>query len=86
MKGRVRTDMKDKLFLALMEAQRAHGHLSLQGFQKLNLSEGQPKTLYILLRAEGCVQKELAEMARVRPASIAIMYPIRWTRQVKGIA
>ena len=33
-----------------MEAQRAHGHLSLQGFQKLNLSEGQPKTLYILLR------------------------------------
>ena len=65
--------MKDKLFLALMEAQRAHGHLSLQGFQKLNLSEGQPKTLYILLRAEGCVQKELAEMARVRPASMTVL-------------
>ncbi len=65
--------MTDKIFLALLEAQGAHGDLSRQGFQRLNLSEGQPKILYILLRIEGCVQKELADIAKVRPSTMTVL-------------
>lgn len=65
--------MKDKIFLALLETQGAHAELARIGFQRMNLSEGQPKILYILLRTEGCVQKELAEKAQVRPSTITVL-------------
>lgn len=65
--------MTDKIFLALLEAQGAHGNLSRQGFQRLNLSEGQPKILYILARVEGCVQRELASLAGIRPSTMTVV-------------
>ena len=66
--------MKDKIFLALMEASAAHGMKSRVGFQKMDLSEGQPKVLYILAQNPGCVQKELAEKCGVsQPTLTAIL-------------
>lgn len=65
--------MKDKIFLALLETQGAHGKLARKEFQKMNLSEGQPKILYILLKTEGCVQRELAERAQVRPSTMTVL-------------
>ncbi len=65
--------MKDKIFLALLETQSAHWNLARQGFAQLELTEAQPKILYILLRMEGCVQKELAEAAQIRPSSLTVL-------------
>lgn len=62
-----------KIFIELLRTQGAHAELARVGFQKLNLSEGQPKILYILLRTEGCVQKELADIARVRPSTMTVL-------------
>ncbi len=64
--------MKEKFFLALLETQKAHWELSRKGFQQLELTDGQPKILYILLRIEGCVQKELAEVCKIRPSTLTV--------------
>ena len=64
--------MREKFFLALLETQKAHWELSRKGFQKLELTDGQPKILYILLRREGCVQKDLAEVCRIRPSTLTV--------------
>ena len=65
--------MKNKIFLALLETQGAHAELARMEFQKMNLSEGQPKILYVLLKEEGCVQKELAGIAQVRPSTMTVL-------------
>ncbi len=65
--------MKDKIFLALLETQGAHWNLSRKGFQELELSDGQPKILYILLGHEGCVQKDLAQMCQIRPSTMTVL-------------
>ena len=65
--------MQDKLFLALMETQAAHWNLARKGFQEMDLSDGQPKVLYILRVMEGCVQKELAEACQIRPSSMTVL-------------
>lgn len=65
--------MQDKIFLALMETQAAHWNLSRQGFQALNLTDGQPKVLYVLQTKEGCVQKELAQICKIRPSSMTVL-------------
>ena len=65
--------MQEKLFLALMETQAAHWELSRKGFQELDLPNGQPKVLYILQAVEGCVQKELARICKIRPSSMTVL-------------
>lgn len=65
--------MNEKIFMLLLETQGAHAQLARQGFQKLDLSEGQPKILYILLNNQGCVQKELAQWAKVKPSTMTVL-------------
>ena len=64
--------MKEKFFLALMETQNAHWELSRKGFQQLELTDGQPKILYILQNMEGCMQKDLAAVCRIRPSTLTV--------------
>lgn len=66
--------MKDKLFLALMEAYSMHAESSRMIFQKYNLSAGQPKVLYILNIKDGYLQKELAKICKVtQPTMTALL-------------
>lgn len=65
--------MRDKIFLALLETSAAHANKSREGFQRLNLSDGQPKILYILLWAEGCTQKELAVRCQIRQSTMTVL-------------
>lgn len=55
---------------ALIDASANHKKRFRQEIFKLDLSEGQPKVLVFLLKYEGCLQKELAEMCYVKPATM----------------
>ncbi len=61
---------RDFLHVMLIRASASHKKRSRQNFQKLNLTEGQPKVLSILRGMEGCQQKELAKACRVEPATM----------------
>lgn len=63
----------DKLFLALLGASSAHADASRKAFAELNLTEAQPKILYILRRTDGIVQKELAGICNIRPSTLTVM-------------
>ncbi len=65
--------MREIFFLTLLDTQTAHWNRSRIGFQELNLSDGQPKVLYILRTMEGCVQKELAKACDIKPPSMTVM-------------
>lgn len=65
--------MKDNLFLALLETSTLHALRCREVFQQMNLSEGQPKVLYILLDHPGCIQKQLAEWCGIRQSTLAVM-------------
>jgi len=65
--------MADKIFLALLETSAAHANRSREGFQRLNLTDGQPKILYNLAKGDGCIQKELAERCRIKPSTLTVM-------------
>ncbi|MBP3610630.1 MAG: MarR family transcriptional regulator [Lachnospiraceae bacterium] len=65
--------MREIIFLALQDTQKAHWNRSRKGFQELDLSDGQPKTLYILRAMDGCVQKELAKACDIKPSSMTVM-------------
>ncbi|MBO5354162.1 MAG: MarR family transcriptional regulator [Lachnospiraceae bacterium] len=65
--------MQEIIFLTLMDTQKAHWNRSRKGFQELDLSDGQPKTLYILRVMDGCVQKELAKACDIKPSSMTVM-------------
>lgn len=67
------TNMREILFLSLMAAQKSHWNRSRKGFQELNLSDGQPKVLYILRGMDGCVQKDLARACDIKPSSMTVM-------------
>lgn len=58
------------LHVLLIEASALHKKKSRQRFQELNLSEGQPKVLSVLMPIEGCLQKELAKACHVEPATM----------------
>ena len=60
-------------FLALLEASDAHWNMTRKGFQKLGLSDGLPKVLYILQAFEGCTQKTLAEYCKVKPPTMTVL-------------
>ncbi len=61
------------LHVMLISASAAHKKRSRQRFQELNLTEGQPKVLSILLGMEGCQQKELAGACHVEPATMTAL-------------
>ena len=65
--------MREIIFLALMDTQKSHWNRSRMGFQELDLSDGQPKTLYILRGMDGCVQKDLAKACDIKPSSMTVM-------------
>lgn len=61
---------REKLFWALIKAQSAHAEASRKVFNKLGLTEGQPKILYLLRRNDGYVQKDLAEFCGIRQSTL----------------
>ncbi len=65
--------MRKPFFLLLLELSQAHASRSREGFQRLDLSDGQPKILYILGAQDGHTQKELAELCRIRPSTLTVM-------------
>lgn len=65
--------MREPFFLLLLELSQAHANRSREGFQRLNLSDGQPKILYILGAQDGQTQKELADLCRIRPSTLTVM-------------
>lgn len=58
------------LHSALIHASVTHRKACRHEFQNMNLSDGQPKVLAILLVREGCLQKDLAQYCRVEPATM----------------
>jgi DNA-binding MarR family transcriptional regulator len=65
--------VKDKLFLALLETSAAHAAKSREAFRNLNCTEGQPKVLYILKRGDGFMQKELAEICKIKQSTLTVL-------------
>ena len=65
--------MREILFLSLMDTQKSHWNRSRKGFQELDLSDGQPKVLYMLRFIDGCVQKDLAKACDIKPSSMTVM-------------
>lgn len=63
----------NQLFLALLAVSSAHGDASRKAFSELDLTEGQPKLLYILKRVSGPFQKELAELCGIRPSTLCVL-------------
>lgn len=60
-----------KLFYqALIDVYNAHKQYSVQRFNKLDITTGQPKILSILLNKEGYLQKDLAHRCHVEPATM----------------
>lgn len=65
--------MREILFLSMRDTQNTHWMRSKKGFQELELSDGQPKVLYILRFNEGVVQKDLAAICDVKPSSMTLL-------------
>lgn len=64
----------DHFFLsALIQASCLHRTVSREKFQKLDLSEGQPKILLHLLSSNGILQKELSHVCNVKPATMTAL-------------
>lgn len=47
-----------------------HEKKSQQSFKELGLSKGQPKMIEMLIRNNGCAQKDLAESCSIEPATV----------------
>ena len=65
--------MRETLIKSLTEAAAAHKKSCWVEFRKLDLSPGQPKVLARLRIQEGYLQKELAELCHVEPATMAVL-------------
>ena len=65
--------MDNSLHLILANASLVHRKRCRQCFQKMNLSEGQPKVLSSLLSNEGIVQGQLAAICCVEPATMTAL-------------
>jgi len=72
-KAEGRTEMREAFFLKLLETSSTHRQKSREGFRKLNLTDGQPKILYILYIKDGHTQKELARLCKVRESTLTAM-------------
>lgn len=65
--------MREAFFLKLLNTSSTHKKISREGFQKLDLTEGQPKILYILYIQDGHTQKELAGLCKIRESTLTAM-------------
>ena len=63
-------EIHTRLHTALIAASLAHKKRCRQEFQRLNLSDGQPKILSILNQKEGYLQKELALRCHIEQATL----------------
>ena len=63
----------DKLFLALLGTASAHADASRKAFTELDLTEGQPKILYLLRRNPDILQKDLAALCGIRPSTLTVL-------------
>ena len=62
--------MTEPLHVAMIRAHARHQQACREEFIKLDLSEGQPKILFHLLKHDGCLQKELSAYCQVSPATM----------------
>lgn len=65
--------MREQLIVSLLSASAAHQKSCWGGFRELDLSPGQPKVLSRLRYQEGYLQKELASLCRVEPATMVVL-------------
>lgn len=65
--------MREQLILALIQASSAHQKSCWAEFRKLDLSPGQPKVLSRLRYQEGYLQKDLAALCHVEPATMVVL-------------
>lgn len=65
--------MREQLIVALIEASAAHQKSCWSEFRRLDLSPGQPKVLSRLGYQEGYLQKDLAALCHVEPATMAVL-------------
>lgn len=74
--------MSMSLLVSLVGASAAHEKSCWAEFQKLDLSPGQPKVLSRLRYQEGYLQKELAAVCHVEPATMAVLLANMEKRQL----
>lgn len=65
--------MREQLIVGLLNASAAHQKSCWVGFRELDLSPGQPKVLSRLRYQEGYLQKELAALCHVEPATMVVL-------------
>lgn len=65
--------MRTPLHVALIGASSLHKKRSRDAFQAIGLSDGQPKVLAHLLAEEGLLQRELASLCMVEPATMTVL-------------
>lgn len=65
--------MREQLIVSLLSASAAHQKSCWSGFRDLDLSPGQPKVLSRLRLQEGYLQKELAALCYVEPATMVVL-------------
>lgn len=63
--------MKVPFSIALIKAYHAHNNLMRPKITEIGLSVGQPKILDFLSRHDGCMQKDLAALCDIEPATIS---------------
>lgn len=57
--------------IAILKAYHAHSNLMRPKIAEIGLSVGQPKIMDFLTRHDGCMQKDLAAMCDIEPATIS---------------
>ncbi len=65
--------MSEQLIVTLIKASSAHQKSCAAEFRKLELSPGQPKVLSRLRYQEGYLQKDLAALCNVEPATMVVL-------------
>lgn len=65
--------MRERLIVSLLSASAAHQKSCWGAFRELDLSPGQPKVLSSLRVQEGYLQKELAALCHVEPATMVVL-------------
>ncbi len=63
--------MKIPFSIALIRAYHAYMNMMRPSISELGLSVGQPKIMDFLTRHDGCMQKELATLCHIEPATIS---------------
>lgn len=63
--------MKIPFSIALIKAYHAHNNHMRPKISEIGLSVGQPKILDFLSRHDGCMQKDLATLCHIEPATIS---------------